>query len=86
MTRILQRAKHLFQRIENECKAFPQIKRTYGFNVASATFKDGLVPPENQINIFLQYKNMLIKNCPLLLNYTIQIRQSIIIDQNLMLI
>lgn len=45
MTRILQRAKHLFQRIENECKAFPQIKRTYGFNVASATFKDGLVPP-----------------------------------------
>ena len=49
MARILQRAKHLFQRIGNECKAFPQIKRTYGFNVASATFKDGLVPPGKSV-------------------------------------
>ena len=58
MTRILQRAKHLFQRIENECKAFPQIKRTYGFNVASATFKDGLVPPgksEKYISTIQEY-------------------------------
>ena len=58
MARILQRAKHLFQRIENECKAFPQIKRTYGFNVASATFKDGLVTPgksEKYISTIQEY-------------------------------
>lgn len=86
MVRILQRAKHLLQRIGNECKSFPKIKKTYGLKVASATFKDGLIPPENPKNIFLQYKNMLIKNCHLLLTHIIQIHQNIIMNQRQKLI
>ena len=45
MKRILLRAYHFWQRIIKECKAFPQILKSFGFKVAWATFWDGLIPP-----------------------------------------
>lgn len=58
MARILQRAGHLFQRVGKECKNFPKTKQTYGLKVASATFKDGLIPPgksEKYISTIQEY-------------------------------
>lgn len=58
MSRIFQRAKHLFQRIIKECRAFSKTQKIYGFRVASATFKDGLIPPgktEKYISTIQEY-------------------------------
>lgn len=58
MPRVIQRAKHLLQRINNESKAFSKTKKTYGLKVALATFKDGLIPPgksEKYISVIQDY-------------------------------
>lgn len=45
MFRVFQRAFHLWERIVRESKNFSKTNRTFGFKVAFATFKDGLIPP-----------------------------------------
>ena len=43
---VFSRAKHFGGRIVQETREFPARLKEYGFKVASATFLDGLVPPE----------------------------------------
>lgn len=58
MNYLILRTYHFLERIAKEGKAFPKVKKTYGFKVAAATFKDGIIPPgksEKYISIIQDY-------------------------------
>ncbi|MBR2553967.1 MAG: hypothetical protein IKE94_03795 [Aeriscardovia sp.] len=45
MANVLKRFYHLSKRIIQECKAYPERKRSFGTKVAKAAFRDGIIPP-----------------------------------------
>ena len=43
--RFFERAKHFLERIVNETRRFPKVRKNFGWKIASHTFRDGLIPP-----------------------------------------
>lgn len=58
MSRIIQRACHLFERVVREGKVYPMRKKIYGAKIANEAFRDGLIPPgksERYIHTISEY-------------------------------